>query len=336
MNALMETYIEFPKLGLEFHIERAAFKLAGGISIYWYGLIICFGLLLTTIIAMKVSKKYGIDSDDILDYLIFALPSAIIGARLYYCIFHWSDTYSENPITIITNIKDGGLAIYGGIIGALIATFFVSKFKKRSFLKIVDFAMPHIILGQAIGRWGNFVNQEAYGGFTKLPWGMSGNTIAEDVGSQSLVHPTFLYESLICFAAFAFMIIYRRKYQKQTGEVLALYLIIYGVARAFIEGLRTDSLYIGSTNIRVSQLLSVCMVIVGVAFLIDLKKKISKKKKDNTKEEKSQLSDVVERLKKLENESTDKVEMANLSAEQDDEFIPYDSKQKDNENNSDK
>lgn len=256
--------VEFPKLGLKFNISRSIS--IGKFSIYWYGIIICAGILLCVILGTRFAKKYALNSDTIIDYLLVALPSAIIGARLYYVIFEWKNYYKANPSKIIA-IWEGGLAIYGGIIGALLAVFIMAKIRKDRFLHLTDFAMPFIMLGQSIGRWGNFVNQEAYGAATNLPWGMTGNNIRLEMGDSVLVHPTFLYESLWCMAGFIFLAIYRRKHQKNIGEITALYMIVYGVERAIVEGLRMDSLMLG--NIRISQILSIILVFVGAAFFID-------------------------------------------------------------------
>lgn len=262
-------FISFPKLGINLeNIEPVALRI-GSFELRWYGIIICLGMLLCVILGMRTCKKYGIKPDDLLDFVIFGIPSAILGARLYYVIFSW-DYYSKNPKEIFA-IWNGGLAIYGAVIATAIAAFIVCKVKKIRFLQILDLALPYIMLGQAIGRWGNFFNQEAYGGKTDFVFGMTGNLIAREMGEGVLVHPTFLYESLWCFAGFAFIAIYRRKLQKNIGEASALYMIIYGAERALVEGLRTDSLMlnVGNVSIRVSQWLSVALVIVGIALLID-------------------------------------------------------------------
>jgi len=263
-------YIEFPKLGFKFFINPVAFHI-GPLTIMWYGIIICIGFVLAAVLALRSCKKYGITQDDFLDYILFGAPIAIIGARLYFVAFSWKDY--EYDLSLVYRIWEGGLAIYGGVIAAVITIYFVSKFKKQSFMRFLDFVIPYIILGQAIGRWGNFTNQEAYGSQTTLPWGMTGNIIASTLKGEAIntVHPTFLYESLICFAGFTFMMIYR-KYQRSTGEMISLYMIIYGAARTLIEGLRTDSLYWLDTSIRVSQVLSAVLFFAGIVIFIYLKK----------------------------------------------------------------
>ncbi len=271
-------WVEFPNLfknhGLRLNIDDVVFKL-GSLEIRWYGLLISGVVVLCIFLGLRSCKKYGIDPNDLLDYLIFSLPAAVIGLRVYYVAFNFEE-YRDNIWDIFAFWK-GGLAIYGGIIGAALAVFIVAKVKKQKVLKILDFLIGYIALGQAVGRWGNFFNQEAFGGPTKMPWGMTGDKIEIFVRSQgwqtgTLVHPTFLYESLWCFVVFAVIMLYRRsKFKKVDGECLALYMILYGVERMIVEGLRTDSLYIGKTGIRVSQLLSAILVIVGIALFIDFK-----------------------------------------------------------------
>lgn len=251
-------------------MEKWAFKIFG-VPIYWYGIIIALAFLSAVLLALKSCRKFDLEPDNILDLVLFAAPAAIIGARLYYVIFSW-DLYKNNLIDIF-KVRDGGLAIYGGVIGALLAAWLYTKSKKISFLHLADFGAPYLVLGQAVGRWGNFVNQEAFGTKTELVWRMNGNGpdayLRKLPGSLDLskwgVHPTFLYESLLDFAIFLFLLYYRKK-KKAEGEVLFLYLILYGAGRFAIEGMRTDSLYLGS--FRVSQLLSAILVVVFTALFI--------------------------------------------------------------------
>ena len=325
----MQDWVSFPNIlpnsGIRFNIDKVAFEI-GSLSVRWYGVIICFGFVLAVVLAMRACKKYGISQDDLLDYLLFAMPAAVIGARLYYVAFRL-DYYLENPKEII-NYTNGGLAIYGGIIGAVIAAAIVAKVKKQSFLKIIDFSVPYIILGQAIGRWGNLINQEAYGGPTALPWGMTGSLIEKEVVQMgyeagTLVHPTFLYESLWCIAGFVLMLVYRRKWQKARGEVLCFYMIYYGIGRAMIEGLRTDSLMLGS--FRVSQLLSLALIIVGIAMFIDLRKRYRHEiyeKGTADGETESSLSGVVARMEAAD-ETTEKGEIAEREIRRGDEMQSY-------------
>jgi|SRR5690625_2557833 len=231
-----------------------------GISIRWYGILISMGVLIGGIIALNEAKRKGIDEEIILDLLIFAIPAAIIGARLYYVAFSW-DQYKDNPITAL-NFRNGGLAIHGAIIAAIIVGVIFCRVRKQNFWLIADIAAPSLILGQAIGRWGNYINQEAYGRPTDLPWGIMVDGVK--------VHPTFLYESLWNFLVFFFLIWYRRKKADVKGEIFLLYLILYSFIRYFVEGLRTDSLMWGS--IRVAQLISIVAIVIASAILYKKKK----------------------------------------------------------------
>lgn len=233
-----------------------------GREIRWYGLFIAFGVLIGTVLALKIAKKKGIDEDTIIDLLLFAIPGAIIGARIYYVIFSW-DLYRDNPIEAL-NIRGGGLAIHGVIIGGVLVAVIFSKIRKVSFWKLGDIVAPSLILGQAIGRWGNYANGEAHGGPTDLPWGIIVDGIK--------VHPTFLYESIWNFLVFIFLMYYTHKDKsKVDGEVFLLYLILYSVARVFIEGLRTDSLMLGP--IRVAQLISLSAIIFASGIFIYRRKR---------------------------------------------------------------
>lgn len=219
-----------------------------GLSIRWYGILIASGMLIGTILALREAKRIGFDEEYVIDLLIFAVPAAIIGARLYYVIFKW-EQYQGNLWSIF-DTRGGGLAIHGGIIGAVIVGVIFTKIKKVSFWKMADICAPSIILGQAIGRWGNYINQEAHGGETDLPWGIMIDGVK--------YHPTFLYESVWNFALFVFLLWYRKNKVKVQGEVFLLYVALYSLARFFIEGLRTDSLMLGP--IRVAQLISIVLI----------------------------------------------------------------------------
>lgn len=233
-----------------------------GLEIRWYGLLIALAVLIGTVLALKEAKRKGVKEETLIDMLLFAVPAAIIGARAYYVTFTW-DYYSKNPSQIL-NIRGGGLAIHGVIIaGALVAIIF-AKVRKESFWNLADIVAPSLILGQAIGRWGNFANQEAHGGPTDLPWGI----IVDGVK----VHPTFLYESIWNLIVFAFLLWYRRKKATVEGEIFILYLMLYSVGRFFIEGMRTDSLMLGP--FRVAQLISLTIITAGGAYLFWKKKKI--------------------------------------------------------------
>ncbi len=244
-------------------MEPVAFEVFG-IAVRWYGILISLGMLIGTIIAVRECRRIGFDEDILIDLLVFAIPISIIGARAYYVILSWD--YYKGDIIKIINIRGGGIAIHGGIIAAVITTLIFCKIKKISFWKIADITSPSIILGQAIGRWGNYINKEAYGIPTDLPWAIT-------VNGQN-VHPTFLYESIWNFIVFIFLIWYRKNKAKVKGEVFLLYLTLYSFARFFIEGLRIDSLYIGS--IRVAQLISLILIIVSMALFIKRRKRCEK------------------------------------------------------------
>ena len=224
-------------------MDPVAFTLFG-LEIRWYGILIASGVFLGTILALREAKRIGFNEELILDLLIWEVPLALVGARLYYVIFSW-DMYRDNPIEAL-NIRHGGLAIHGAIIMAIIVAIIFTKIKKVNFWTLADICAPSLILGQAIGRWGNYINQEAYGGPTDLPWGIMVNGVR--------VHPTFLYESIWNFLVFIFLFWYRKNKKKNEGEVFLLYLSLYSFIRFFIEGLRTDSLMWG--QFRVAQIVS--------------------------------------------------------------------------------
>ncbi|MDD7305724.1 MAG: prolipoprotein diacylglyceryl transferase [Peptoniphilaceae bacterium] len=237
-------------LVIESHINPVAFSLFG-IDIYWYAILIVSGILLGAKFAQKEFVRRGLSEDFVYDMLFVVLPSAIIGARLWYVIFEW-DYYMQNPWQIL-NLRGGGLAIHGGIIGGTLALYLFTRNKKITLVDMIDVLTPSLALGQAIGRRGNFVNQEAHGGPSKLPWAIM-------IDGKSY-HPTFLYESLGDFIIFLFLINYRKK-NPEKGKVAAIYFIAYGILRFFVEGMRTDSLMIGS--FRIAQIVSIVFVIIGL------------------------------------------------------------------------
>lgn len=248
--------------GVTVTIDRVAFTIPGvHWEIYWYGIIITVGFLLAVAYGMKRCKSFGIHPDRMLDVILVTAPAAILCARLYYVLFEGMQ------ITEFFNIHNGGLAILGGVIGAAVVGAVMCKVRKVNILSALDAAALGFLIGQGIGRWGNFVNQEAYGTYTGSDWfGMTGGRISQEMG-DGLVHPCFLYESVWCLLGFLILHLISKK-RKWNGEIATLYLIWYGFGRFFIEGLRTDSLYIGSSNIRVSQLLSALMVIAGIVLLL--------------------------------------------------------------------
>ena len=257
----MEHAISFPALGLDFNINRVAVNLFGK-DIYWYGIIICLGFVLAALYVNRRTKEFGVTSDNLMDCLIICVPVGIICARIYYVAFEWG-YYSQHPNEIIA-IWKGGIAIYGAVIGVVIALAVYSRIKELSFASLCDLAAFGLLIGQCIGRWGNFVNGEAHGGATSLPWGMS-------IDGASPVHPTFLYESLWNFVGFLVLHFYSKK-RRFKGEMALLYVAWYGLGRAWIEGLRTDSLYLFNWTflgqpIRVSQALSLLLAVTAAVML---------------------------------------------------------------------
>lgn len=260
--------IKFPGLGLEFNIKDIAFSIFG-INIYWYAIIIVLAFVIGIIFCKKDDGKYGIKFDNVLELLLVLIPISIISARLYYVLFSL-EYYLKNPLEII-DIKNGGLAIYGGIIGAVITIIIYCRIKKINFLDMFDYIVPYLALGQSIGRWGNFLNCEAYGTKTNSIFRMG---IIEN-GNYIEVHPTFLYESICTFVIFIILFCMKNK-RKYKGQLTYIYLALYGVIRAIIEGLRTDSLML--FNFRVSQILSVLLLLVF--FVILIYKKIKERVKN--------------------------------------------------------
>ena len=252
--------ITFPNLGIELNPSRVAFSLFGK-DIYWYGIIIALGLALAVIYAMGRVKEFGLVQDNILDFIFVAVPAAVICARLYYCIFEW-DSYKDNPISILY-IWEGGIAIYGAVIGSIIAAILFCKVKKVALFPLMDIGALGLLIGQMIGRWGNFINREAHGAVTDsfLKMGLVSG------GEVVYYHPTFLYESLWNLVGFVALHFFSKK-RKFDGQVFLGYVIWYGLGRAWIEGLRTDSLYLFGTGIRVSQLLAAVSAIAAIGVMI--------------------------------------------------------------------
>ena len=271
----MNTSINFPNLGI--HLSNVGKSISiGGFEIAYYGMIIACGMILGLCIAMWVAKKTNQNPDQYFDVALYAIPIALIGARAYYVIFSW-DQYKDNLIHILY-FREGGLAIFGGVIAAVITFYVYVKIKKQNFWLMADTACVGLVLGQIIGRWGNFFNQEAFGCNTTLPWGMYSEATRAYLMSSTVtvpkgvvidpnlpVHPTFLYESIWCFVGFFLLFRYIKK-RKFNGDITLRYLIWYGAGRFWIEGLRTDSLMlVPSIGLRVSQLVAGIAVVAGIA-----------------------------------------------------------------------
>lgn len=272
MNEVINHTVEFPKLGLTFNVNEVAFSI-GNFSVRWYGIIIAVGFLLAMLYASRSVKKMNIDMDRLIDVVIVGLIGGVIGARLYYVIFYPGTKYRDNPIEIL-KIHEGGLAIYGGLIGAMVCGCIMAKIRKLNIPAVLDIASLGFLIGQAVGRWGNFVNQEAFGAYTDLPWGMSSDN-TKILVENGTVHPCFLYESLACFVGFILLHIFTRKFRRYDGQTFLLYIIWYGAFRFFIEGLRLDSLRVGFHDLRVSQLVAAGCVLVGVILLIVFRRRTS-------------------------------------------------------------
>ena len=259
MNPENYSTISFPALGFSWDPARS-FSI-GPLTINFYGLIIAIGLMLAVVYGCKRAKQFGMSVDDLTDGVLFIVPFAIICARLYYCIFSWKD-YADDPISILY-IWKGGLAIYGGVIGAGIGIVVFSLVKKIKVGAVLDITSLGFLIGQSIGRWGNFFNREAFGAETDsfLRMGLTHKI----TGQITYYHPTFLYESVWNAAGFVLLHFLSKK-RKFDGQIVLGYLAWYGLGRTFIEGLRLDSLYWG--DFRVSQLLAACTCFIGVALLM--------------------------------------------------------------------
>ena len=284
--------IAFPNLGIYLKNVPRSFSIFG-FRIAFYGLIIGVGVILSLLLVCHIAKKTGQDSDDYWDFAIYAVLCSLLGARIYYVIFSW-DEYKDNLLEIF-KVRNGGLAIYGGVIAGFITLFVWCHFKKKKALLVGDTAINGLILGQAIGRWGNFMNREVFGDYYNGLFSMQipiadvrdAGDITENIrahipeGANYInVHPTFLYESAWSFLVLAALLLYR-KHKKFDGELCLLYLGGYGIGRFLIEGIRTDTLKLGGTNIPVSQALALVMVIFSVVCDIAVRVKLRKKGREN-------------------------------------------------------
>lgn len=269
--------ILFPNFNLEFEISPVAIEV-GNIQIYWYAVLIVLGIVISLFLTYFDKNKYNIKYDDFLEIMIFVLIFGILGARVFYVLFNLN-YYILNPLQIF-NIRNGGLAIYGGIIVGAIIAYLICQKKKIKFLNLCDFIVPYLALTQGIGRLGNFINIEAYGEETTNFLRMG---IFLDTGYRE-VHPCFLYELLGCFFIFVISKLCQKK-QKFSGEILSIYLVLYGIIRFLIEGVRVDSLMI--YNLKISQVISIFFVTFGL--IIYIKNKFCRKKKNKVDEKKDKV-----------------------------------------------
>jgi phosphatidylglycerol:prolipoprotein diacylglycerol transferase len=283
-------------MGYEAAFDPIAFSI-GPLVVHWYGIILGTGAVAGLLLAIREGRRYGIIPDFFVDLLLIGVPSAIVGARLYYVAFRWQD-YQDNPLDVF-KIWEGGIAIYGALIGAIIAGYFYIRHKGYNFWRIADIAAPSLIIGQAIGRWGNFINQEAYGGPVTEQFLRNSLHLPDFIVNQMLInglyrHPTFLYESIWNIVGLLLLFVLRRQSFVRAGEILLSYFAWYSLGRFYIEGLRTDSLafqgprWLDSVlealwspilmfsspgkmeygNIRISQLVAVCLIISAIALII--------------------------------------------------------------------
>lgn len=285
----MNTSINFPNLGI--HLSNVGKSISiGGFEIAYYGMIIACGMILGLCIAMWVAKKTNQNPDQYFDVALYAIPIALIGARAYYVIFSW-DQYKDNLIHILY-FREGGLAIFGGVIAAVITFYVYVKIKKQNFWLMADTACVGLVLGQIIGRWGNFFNREAFGGYTNGLFAMQlplNAVRSSDVTQEMMehlqtidgvqyiqVHPTFLYENLWNIGVLLLLLF--TKHKKFDGEIFLLYLAGYGIGRFWIEGLRTDQLLLPGIKLPVSQVLSAVVAIVSIAVILIQRKRCTAKK----------------------------------------------------------
>lgn len=258
-----DSSISFPMLG-SFEINPPSYITVFGHNIYFYGILIAAGFLLAMVYCTRKAKRFGIKEDDLYDVFLWLVPAAIIGARLYFVLFKL-DYYLANPKDIFA-LREGGLAIYGGVIAGFLVIMLVCRKKKIPLGAMLDLIVFGLLIGQILGRWGNFMNREAFGAETTVFCRMG---LTAPNGTTIYVHPTFLYESLWNLVCLVFLMAFVKKGKRRyDGQCVLIYFFWYGIGRTWIEGLRTDSLYIGSTGIRVSQLLSVVLALAALVALI--------------------------------------------------------------------
>ncbi len=278
--------VKFAGIAQEF--EVSSILRIGSLEVRWYGAIIAFGFTLAVLLGGRIAHLWKVNLDKMIDVLIAGTIGGIVGARAYYVAFEWE--YYSQHFSDIYKIWEGGLAIYGGIIGGILAAFIICKIEKINFYNLLDMCGISLLVGQGIGRWGNYANQEAFGAFTYKNFGMMSDKIVSYISKPDVavqyglenvsdipeyiaennlfVHPTFFYESVWCLLGVLVLYIVLKKHRKFSGEMFLIYGIWYGVERAVVEGLRSDSLYIGNSGLRVSQLLSIVIVIVCSVLLV--------------------------------------------------------------------
>lgn len=263
-TAMPDATVTFPMLGEWFSYSGSNTYKIFGLTFHWYGAIIALGFLLATLYCMKNCRRFGVTPDELTDALIFGVPAGIVGARLYYIIFHY-DSFAGDFLSVFKT-WEGGLAIYGGIIAAAVVCILYCRHKKIPIGAMLDVACFGLLIGQLVGRWANFVNREAFGAVTDVFCRMG---LTPPGGETVYVHPTFLYESLWNLLCFLFLIAHARWGKRRfDGQYFLIYVGWYGLGRTFIEGLRTDSLFLFGTGVRVSQLLAALSFLTAAVFLI--------------------------------------------------------------------
>ncbi|MFW6298573.1 MAG: prolipoprotein diacylglyceryl transferase [Bacillota bacterium] len=261
----------------------------GPVTVYLYSFMILLGVLAALLLAIREGKRLGVNPDHIIDGLIIILPLSILGARLYYVIFEW-ENYSDNPARILA-FQEGGLAIHGGFIVAIVSAYIYTRIRKMDLWKVTDLIAPGFLIAQAFGRWGNFFNQEAHGGVVggvesgsallsqseqfsflhetlRIPEFIVNMMYINGPDGLNYYHPTFLYESIWNLMGFALILVLRRTKFMRSGDMIGVYLIWYSIGRFFIESMRTDALFIGDTGLRIAQVISVLMVLLGIAVFV--------------------------------------------------------------------
>ncbi len=302
LTAMTGEYIEFPKLNIRLDVDPVAFKL-GPFEVRWYGILIAVAILVALSLALRHTRKFNINQDHLIDMFLLALPISIVFARLFFVVFKW-DMF-KNDLLGIFRIWEGGVAIFGAVIGAILAVWIYARAKKVDMWQLADFSAVYLPLAQAIGRWGNFFNQELYGANTTLPWGMTGSIIKArpDPGIDPAipVHPTFLYESLLNILIF-FILLKIRKNNKLKGGVFAWYLALYGFVRFFTECLRVDD-FQTANDVRYNQVIAALLVIGALLYLIIASRKSKRVELETAEGPRSAYADVLETLEREEAEA---------------------------------
>lgn len=297
--------IDFPNLGIHLELNPELFSI-GTFSLHWYGIITAVAFLVIIIGVMRNGPRFGLKQDDLVDMMLITTPIGILGARVFYVIMNWS--YFSRSLSEIYKIWHGGLAIYGGIVFGIITIYLFCRHRKISTLQLLDHIVVYLVLGQVIGRWGNFVNQELFGPNTNLPWAMTGDIIRNTIIAEQFpgvnpdlpVHPLFLYESLWNLAAF-FILLWFRKRKKLEGEVFSLYMIFYGGARFTIDSLRFD-LMVGNVNI--NRIFGILFVLAFTGLLIFRRIRIKNQTAEDTPYQPSQYRNIIEEIEQEPNEAS--------------------------------